>query len=327
MKFNSLTNPSNTKYSCAKPFDSDIPKPLDQLTMKRILTALSLITLLVTACSNSDIESPEVLKKFTVKGVVVRVEDEGRTMIIKHEEMPGYMGAMTMPFRLKEPSEADGIIPGEEIEFTYKVAELSSWIEDLSKTGKQEAIEEAPTKSDQSSLLKPGDSFPDFALLDENGLPVNLVDYRGSVVALTFIFTRCPVPEYCPAMMRNFSEVDRLLKEDPHAPDDYKLLTVSFDSGFDTPEIMKAYGQQFGQDITDTWNLLSSPDSEQVKTLGESVGLMFGTSNNAIYTHNLRTIVLDGEGKITKIFTDESWKPARLVSEIKAAGAGCCSES
>ncbi len=295
--------------------------------MKLILTALSLITLLVTACSNSDIESPEVLKEFTVKGVIVRVEDEGRTLIIKHEEMPGYMGAMTMPFRVKDPSESDGISSGDEIEFTYKVAELSSWIEDLSKTGKQETIEAAPAKSDQSSLLKPGDSFPDFALLDENSQPVNLVDYRGSVVALTFIFTRCPVPEYCPAMMRNFGEVDRLLKEDAQTPENYKLLTVSFDAGFDTPEILKAYGRQFGQDATHNWNLLSSPDSEQIKTLGESVGLMFGKSNTAIYTHNLRTVVLDGDGKITKIFTDESWKPARLVSEIKAASAGCCPES
>lgn len=290
-----------------------------------VFVAMAWIALL-TACQKQQAEK-EVLKEFTVKGVVVRVEDEGRTMIIKHEEMPGYMGAMTMPFRVKEPSEADGIKPGDEIEFTYKVAELSSWIEDLSKTGKQEVIQETPAKSDQSSLLKPGDLFPDFALLDENGQPVQLADYRGSVVALTFIFTRCPVPEYCPAMMRNFSEVDRLLQDDAHAPDDYKLLTVSFDSGFDTPEIMKAYGQQFGQDTTNRWNLLSTPDSEHIKTLGESVGLMFGKNNNAIYTHNLRTVVLDADGRITKIFTDESWQPARLVSEIKAADAGCCSES
>jgi protein SCO1 len=279
-------------------------------------------------CSNKtqNTASPEVLKEFTVKGVLIRIENEGRTLVIKHEEMPGYMGAMTMPFRLKDPVEAKGIAPGDEIEFTYKVAELSSWIETLSKTGNTEMIEAAPAKSDQSNLLKPGDAFPNFALLDEDGNAVNLVDYRGSIIALTFIFTRCPVPEYCPSMMRNFSEVDRLLKEDANAPESYKLLTVSFDSSFDTPDILKAYGQQFGQGSTHTWDLLSTPDSEQVRSLGESVGLMFGKSNNAIYTHNLRTVVLDAEGRITKIFTDETWKPARLVSEIKAADAGCCPE-
>lgn len=279
---------------------------------------LLLIPLIFISCSKSEDSSGEALKQFRVKGVVVKVEDEGRTMIIDHEAMPDYMGAMTMPFRVKDVIETEGIHPGDEILFTYKVAELSSWIEAVSKTGNTTSIEAAPAKSEPSNLLKPGEVFPDFELLDEHGNQVNLTKFRGSVVALTFIFTRCPVPDYCPAMMRNFKEVETILQLDSAAPKNFKLLTVSFDTDFDTPEVMKAYGQQFGQD-SKNWNLLSTPNQDQIKSLGESVGLMFGKSNNAIYSHNLRTVVLDTKGKITRIFTDENWKPDELVEAIKAA--------
>ena len=248
----------------------------------------------------------------------MRVEDEGRTLVIDHEEMPGYMGAMTMPFRTKDVSESEGLNPGDEILFTYKVAELSSWIEAVSKTGNTKTIEVTPAKPEPSSLLKPGEAFPDFELFDEHGDLVNLAKYRGSVVALTFIFTRCPVPEYCPAMMRNFKEVETILQSDPGAPKNFKLLTVSFDGEYDSPEIMKSYGEKFGRS-SGNWNLLSTPYQDQIKSLGESVGLMFGKSKNAIYSHNLRTVVLDTEGKVTKIFTDENWKPEELVKALKAA--------
>lgn len=274
---------------------------------------------LQSGCTKKEPPTSEALKEFTVKGIVIRVEDEGRTLVLKHEAMPGYMGAMTMPFRVKKPEEVDGISPGDEIRFTYKVAELSSWVEDLQPTGNKEEIQAEPARKEPSSkLLKVGELFPDFQLLDENGSTVQLTDYRGSAVALTFIFTRCPVPEFCPTMMRNFHEVDSILKTDPEAPENFKLLTVSFDSEFDTPEVMKAYGERFDQN-KQTWKLLTSPNEDHVKSLGEAVGLMLNKNKNAIYSHNLRTVVLDGTGRITKIFTDESWKPEALVAEIKSA--------
>ncbi|MCZ6673036.1 MAG: SCO family protein, partial [Verrucomicrobia bacterium] len=247
------------------------------------------------------------------------IQDEGRTVVIDHEEMPGYMGAMIMHFRVKNPAEVEGVSPGDEIQFTYQVAELSSWIEDLKTTGKKvEVNSPAPKSTSSSKLLKVGDPLPDFELLDEQGKPIQLSDYRGSVVALTFVFTRCPVPEYCPTMMRNFHEVDELLKADSQSPENYQLLTVSFDPEFDTPEVLKAYAEPFKQDSSN-WDFLSSSSQASVKSLGEAVGLKFGKSKTAIYSHNLRTVVLDESGKITKIFTDETWKPEELVREIKSA--------
>jgi protein SCO1/2 len=302
-------------------FDRAIPKQLDRCPMKgpSIMFFLIGLSLVLFGCSNQESGSAEALKTFTVKGIVRGIDDEGRTLVIKHEEMPGYMGAMTMPFRVKAPSQTEGLAPGDEIIFTYQVAELSSWIEAIQPTGTKVELPPLPGKADQSShLLKAGDLFPGCKLINENGETIRLEDYRGSVIALTFIFTRCPVPEYCPTMMRNFKEVDALLKADPEGPENYRLLTVSFDSEHDTPEVMKAYGKQFGQS-SKNWNLLTSPQQEDIKSLGEAVGLMFGKTDNAIYSHNLRTVVLDASGKITKIFTDESWKPEALVKELKSA--------
>ena len=294
------------------PFMPDMLKTVSRVLLPSVLFVMS-------ACSKQEEASNADLLSFEVKGVLLRVQNEGRTLIIDHEEIPGYMGAMTMPFRVKDVAESEKATPGDEIQFTYNVAELESWVEGVKPTGVKRTIETPePDPSLKKKLLKTGEPFPDFQLLDENGKEVKLTDYRGSVVALTFIFTRCPVPEYCPAMMRNFGSVEKALKTDSAAPKNYKLLTVSFDSDFDTPEVMKAYGESFGQ-TSANWNMLSSPKTEEIRSLGESVGLMFGKSDNAIYTHNLRTVVLDPRGRITKIFTDESWKPEELVEELKRA--------
>ena len=275
------------------------------------------IFLLHCGCSKDAGEQSKAIRSFVVQGVVIDIQDEGRTVVIDHEEMPGYMGAMTMPFRVKFPEEVEDLSPGAEIQFIYKVAELSSWVEDIEPTGKKVDLPEGPEFKDQSSkLLKIGDLFPDFELFDEYGKTVELKGYRGSVLTLTFIFTRCPVPEYCPTMMRNFSEADEALKNDPDAPEDYKLLTVSFDSDFDTPDILKTYGEQFKKNSSN-WSLAGASNSTTIRSIGEAVGLQFAKSQSAIYSHNLRTVVLDPQGRITKIFMDESWKPEELVAEMK----------
>jgi protein SCO1/2 len=291
--------------------------------MKLLLQILTLLclSLALSACGKKQGDKERSHKNFTVKGVVIDIQDEGRTMIIDHEEMPGYMGAMTMPFRVKDSSESNDISLGDEIEFTYQVAELSSWIEDIHPTGKKVSLKKVSDSSSHSSkLLKVGDLLPDVELLDEHSEPVHLKAYRGSVVALTFIFTRCPVPEYCPTMMRNFKAVEALLATDPDAPEKYKLLTVSFDSEYDTPEVMKAYGEQYGKN-SNNWNLLTSSQPDSVRSLGESVGLMFGENQSSIYSHNLRTVVLDPNGRITKIFTDETWTPKDLAKAMKRVKA------
>ena len=259
---------------------------------------------------------------FHVRGVIQeRPEVNPNRVIIDHEEIPGYMKAMIMPFRVKDAAELKGLTPGQVVTFDFHVRGSESWIEKVTATGETGEIkkdETADTTKPVAPLLAEGDLLTDYEFFDETGATVKLSDFRGMPVALTFVFSRCPVPEYCPAMMRNFKTVLDTLKADPEAPKAFRLLTISFDSWNDTPEVMKSWASAYGHEVGQPWSLLTSDSCCTINEIGANVGLKFGEVKGS-YQHNLRTVVLDPEGRIQRIFTDETWKTEELVAEIKAA--------
>lgn len=286
-----------------------------------------LLGALLVSCGKPEPASPpsgdtaeKDARRFAVKGVVQEVREEGKVLVIDHEEMPGYMRAMIMPFRVKDPAQAAGLEPGDEIEFTYVVQELASWIEGIKRTGNKGEIKTQSRldTNPAAPLLGVGDELPDYEFLDEEGRGVKLSDFREGPVALTFIFTRCPVPEFCPATMRKFATVRDTLSRDPAAPAGWRLLTISFDSLNDSPPVMKSFRSAFSKE-TENWVMLSSYCCS-IQELAANVGLKFGEVKGS-YEHNLRTVVLDGAGRITQIFLDETWSPEALVAGIKAAAA------
>jgi len=279
-----------------------------------IFRSLMAVSLLLISCAKrpeNDLSSP---KTFIVQGYIEKIENDGARLVIDHEEMPDYMPPMIMPFTVKNPKESATLAAGDQIRFAYKVAPTRSWIEDIEKTGLKRSVKPDSDPIPSTASLNEGDILPDYSFLDENGAEVSLSRYRGQPVAITFIFTRCPVPEYCPAMMRNFGNVDELLREHQSAPKSWRLLTISFDPKFDTPEAMRSYGNTFGYNA-DNWSLLSATSLEPIKSIAKNVGLKFGKKDGS-YLHNLRTVVLDPEGRITKIFTDETWSPEELADEL-----------
>ncbi len=288
-----------------------------------LLLLLAAAALGLTACQPQPSEPEEIGNRvYEVRGVVQDVRKDGQVLIIDHEEIPGYMRQMIMPFRVSEDEPAIDLAPGEEIEFTYEVAEVKSWIYGIEKTGQTKAVkladpEDIPDPKDVP-VLTVGDILPDYAFQDENGTDIQLSQYRGQPVAMTFVFTRCPVPEYCPAMMRKFEEVEEALKADPNAPEKWKLLSISFDAWHDTPEIMTIYGEAYGRD-TNNWGLLSTKDCCTINEIGGNVGLKFADKDGS-FIHNLRTVVLDKEGKIVRLFVDGEWEVADLVAEMKRLG-------
>ena len=287
--------------------------------MKSIFIVSLIATWLVFAgCSDVKDDNANQSKTFTVLGYIESIENDGSRLVIDHEEMPGYMPAMIMPFTVKDPAESRPLAPGDQIRFTYVAEPTRSWIEGIEKTGMKRTTKIESDKTPSSSILKPKDLLPDYAFLNQDNREVRLSDYRGQPVAITFVFTRCPVPEYCPTMMRNFGKVDEMLDADPFAPDSWQLLTISFDPKYDTPEVMKRYGHAFGQK-SENWSLLTSATLEPIDGIAKNVGLKFGKKDDS-YLHNLRTVVLDPDGRITKIFTDETWSPEELVQEIIKVG-------
>ncbi|MDA7673094.1 SCO family protein [Verrucomicrobiales bacterium] len=256
-----------------------------------------------------------------VKGIVqiLPTADQPTRVIIDHEEMEGYMFAMIMPFYVQNLSELNGLEPGSEVTFDFHVKNYESWIDNVQLTGKKGKIKTTPADwEEDSDTLSPGDVMPDYDFADENGKPVKLSDYRGMPVAMTFVFARCPVPEYCPKMMRNFNEVREKLETDPEAPEKFQLLTISFDTVNDTPEVLKNWGAAYGHTEEQPWSLLSTPEDAKIREIAGDVGLKFGTIEGS-YIHNLRTVILNPDGTVRKIFTDETWNVDSLIEEMKAA--------
>ncbi|MCG8600132.1 MAG: SCO family protein [Verrucomicrobiales bacterium] len=286
--------------------------------MTKILPLLStLLPVLIFLISCGDNSDSGQTRTFAVRGVVQQQMDDPNMMLIDHEEIPGFMPRMIMPFRVLDPAEFEGLEPGMVVTLNYHVTEDESWATDVTPTGEKGEItwEEETSSSD---LLGEGDVLPDFEFVDETGKKVRLSDFRGMPVALTFVFSRCPVPEYCPRMMNQFAGVREKLDEDPEAPEPYRLLTVSFDHENDNPEIMKTWGSAFGHEAGQPWSLLSTPDAEVIDQISSNVGLRFGEANGTIQ-HNLRTLVLDGDGKIQSLYTDETWTIDELIADLKAA--------
>lgn len=277
------------------------------------------ITLLLVACSPSADE--ETTKSFEVLGYVEAPLDEKNRLTVDHEDIPGYMPPMIMLFNVSDPDDAAHLNSGDQIRFTYRVTSSRSWIENLVPTGKRRDpnVSETAAASEAGELLNQGDRLPDYSFLDEEGEEVSLSDYRGSVVAISFIFTRCPVPEYCPAMMRNFGNVDTILSRSDEASFPWKLVTISFDPENDTPEAMKRYGAAFDYS-PEKWDLLTSKTLEPIEGIAANVGLKYGKRNGS-YLHNLRTVVLDTSGNIRHVFTDENWSPQELAAKMREAAS------
>ena len=254
---------------------------------------------------------------YSVRGVIQKVSLDLHHATIKHEKIPGYMDAMTMDFSVKNTNALDNISVGDEVTFTLVVTADDDWIENVQRTGKSVTLTPAPTWRVVEAELQVGDVLPDYSFTSESGQSIRFSDFRGRAIAFTFFFTSCPLPEFCPRMNKNFLETRKILTNDTNAPTNWQLLSISFDSSFDTPEILAGYGKFYRGENTDRW-LFAVADTNTLASLAPKVDLNFWRESGSI-SHNLRTVVLDGGGKIFKQFDGNDWTPAQLADAIRAA--------
>jgi len=259
---------------------------------------------------------------FQVKGVIKELGPDGKTVVVRHEEIPDYMRAMTMPFAAREPAELAALRAGDTVSFRLTVTDKDSWIDQIRKRAPA-PVPDSPSRPPVRIVrdvepLQIGDPLPEYHFTNELGHPVSTAQFKGQALAITFIFTRCPLPNFCPLMSNNFGDAQKRLLAMPSAPTNWHLLTISFDPEFDTPVILKAYAQRFGAD-PQHWNFLTG-ELIDVTAISEQFGQMFWREEGAL-SHNLRTAVVDAAGRVQKIFEGNKWTSAELVAELVKAAA------
>ncbi len=263
------------------------------------------------------------VKTYDARGVVRQIADDRRKVTIQHEAIAGYMPAMTMEFPVKDTNELNGISPSDEITFKLAVSENDDWIEDVHFVAHR--IENVTNNTFafhyQSAELKPGDLLTDCGFTDENGDTVRLSDFRGKALAFTFFYSRCPLPDYCVRMSKNFSETRQLLLAMTNAPANWQLLSISFDPEFDTPKMLSSYADFYRGPDTNRW-LFAVASTNTLSGLAPRLDLMVMRDGDSIMSHNLRTVVLDPQGRIFRQLDGNQWTPQQLADAILQAARG-----
>ena len=274
------------------------------------LVVLLILSTAQPAC-RSRAKGPE--QRYAIKGKVVSVEKRDSTVTISHEAIPGYMDAMTMPFKLKDERLLNELAEGDRVQATLVVDGLKSWLEDVVAT--REAADPSDISKSQHGIEPNlGDEVPDFTLLNQDGKRIKLSQYRGRALVLTFIYTRCPLPDYCPLMTDNFSEIERALKPIPESYSKTHLLSISVDPEYDTPKVLRAYATNHSADF-EHWDFLTGPKDE-VKRVATYFGMQYWRDGDQV-VHSLRTAIVGADGKVVKLYRGNEWKPEEIVTELR----------
>lgn len=280
--------------------------------MRKALTAIIVgVSIFAAGCSG---EKPPT-QRFEVTGSVVSVDKATKTVILNHRAIPGYMSAMTMGFSVKDDWVLDAAKPGAQLQATLVVEGGKSWVEAVVITEQPKVDPNAPAEK-VTHTPDPGEAVPEFSLINQDGKRLKLADYRGKALVITFIYTRCPLPDYCPLMSENFSTMVKEISGDAAMRGSVRLLSISIDPEFDQPTVLREYAKRYGAASGTAWDLATGKP-EEVRRIAKFFGLDYWQESGQII-HALVTAVIDGEGKIVRIYRGNDWKPAEVLEDIRA---------
>jgi len=282
----------------------------------RTRTIIALAALSVAAACDREPDA----RTYQLTGQILVVKPETNEVLVKHDDIPGFMPAMTMPYTVKDPAILKGRAAGDLIAATLKVAPDSAFLSAITKTGSAPLPDDARTTIPAAAnvhLLQSGDAVPPTALTDHDGRTVALTDFKGSATAVTFIYTRCPLAQFCPLIDRRFVEVQKLVAADPALAGKVRLVSISFDPQFDRAETLRAHAKTLGADPT-VWRFATAPEAT-VDRLAAEFGVNVIREQDGTITHNLRTAIVDPGGQIRSIVDSNAWTAGELVTGLKHA--------
>jgi protein SCO1/2 len=259
-------------------------------------------------------------ERYPFHGVVISTDMRAHQALIKHEDVPGLMKGMTMPFNIHDEKVLAALRPGDIIQATLVKEEYESWLEDLKVTGSDPAYADKPATSSVPHRPTPGEAVPDFTFTNQTGKHVRFSQLRGAPVLLTFIYARCPLPDFCPRMNANLLAIaQQAAKEtkDPHL----QLLSISFDPEHDTPDMLRNYARQWTDDLPPAqrarWQFVVPPKSE-LKDLLQFFAMQADPDQGWI-SHTLSTTLVGADGKIIEWYGGNQWPPEVVLQDLSAA--------
>jgi protein SCO1/2 len=282
--------------------------------MRRLL-AVGVLLAAASAC-----RSGPPPREFEIVGQIQAIAPDQGQVTIKHQDIKGFMPGMTMAFKTTA-GVLDGRRPGDLVTGTLVVGEVDVHISKLAVTGHRELDPTTVLPADGSAIIQPGDQVKDdAALIDQDGTMRRLSDWRGHRLALTFVYTRCPLPEFCPLMNQHFRTVQGTLAKTPGLAD-VRLLTMTLDPAYDTPAVLKPFATGAGADPK-RWTFLTATPEEAARFMAQ-FGILVerDPSSEVQITHNLRTAVIDAGGRLKTIHTGNRWLPDELVADLAATPA------
>jgi protein SCO1 len=280
--------------------------------MKKLFSMIAIATGLFGAGCQS---SPE--KHYPVQAEVISADPQRQMITVKHGDIPGLMPGMIMSYMVAEPKQIETLQSGDKISADLVVSDSQGRLEKIVLVSKGDG-KTSPGSSQR--LPEKGDIVPDFALVNQDGKVIHLNDYRGKALLVTFIYTRCPLPDYCPRVNENFRQIQTLLREKPEVLKHATFLSISFDPEHDTPAVLKHYSVLYKQT-----KLVSSradwqfavPAAKDLSEIAHFFGLVYQPQDAQI-VHSLSTTLISPDGKIEHFYEGNDWAPAEVAQAIFA---------
>jgi len=299
-----------------------VKNPIDRF----IVVLLLFSTVFVTACHRS---TPQATKRYPFTGRIISVNTQEQSANIDGDLVQGFMEAMVMTYRIKPPSMLNQLSPGDSISAEVVVvdhdprddnADSDYWLENVKVT--DHAAQPPATGPKAFHMPSPGEEVPDFAFTDQDGKHISLHQFRGKVLMVTFIYTRCPFPDFCPRMSGNFAEIYKKIGTDPQLANTY-LLSVSFDPEHDTPNVLRQYGfsvaHKHDAALFRRWEF-AALKADDLPKIADFFALTVKPEGGMI-THNLSTAVIGPDGKIVNWYHGGDWQVSDLIKDAASVHA------
>jgi protein SCO1/2 len=282
----------------------------------RLLAASLLVVLTgLAACRRSD---PP--REYALQGQILAVNPDRQELTIRHEDIPQFMPAMTMTYPVARPDLLQGREPGELVSATLEVTDATGRLTAITRTGMAPVPTGADGQPIGAPILAEGDEVPDAAFIDQQDQRRSLAEWAGTMTVLTFIYTNCPLPNFCPLMDQNFATLQRAVAEDPALAGRVRLVSISLDPERDTPAVLTAHAARRKADPA-VWTFLTG-DPVTIDRFAARFGVgAVREAGSPEITHNLRTAVIGPDRRVVKFYTGSDWTPGEVLADLRRLAA------